>query len=68
MPKWRPIENLPLNWKDGRTVQVRLSRLENQRELEAFWQDCGEMAGNWIAENEQVVIRPQLYLDIRAEE
>lgn len=63
MAEWRTIDSLSLSWKDGRTVRVRLSRLENQRELKAFWQDCGEMAGNWFAENEQGVIRPQLYFD-----
>lgn len=63
MADWRTIDNLPFDWKDGRTVRVRLSRLENQRELDAFWQDSGEKAGNWIAENDGAVVRPQLYFD-----
>ena len=63
MSEWRTINNLPIGWKDGRTIRVRLSRLEDQRELDAFWQDSGEMAGNWIAEEEGVAIKPQSYLD-----
>ncbi|MFI8665526.1 hypothetical protein ACIGGE_03715 [Qipengyuania sp. NPDC077410] len=64
MTDWRTIDNLPLRWKDGRTIRMRLSRLENQRELDAFWQDSGEMAGNWVAEDDGVVIRPQQYLHL----
>ena len=68
MADWCTIDKLPVTWKDGRTVRVRLSRLENQRELDAFWQDSGEMAGNWLAEIEGAKIWPQLYLDVRDEE
>lgn len=67
MADWRTIDKLPFAWKDGRTVRVRLSRLENQRELDAFWQDSGEMAGNWLSEIAGVAIRPQLYLDVGEE-
>lgn len=64
MSDWRRIEKIPLDWMDGRTVRVRLSRIEGQRELDAFWQDSGEMAGHWVSENVEAIIRPQLYLHI----
>lgn len=64
MTDWRTIDKLPLRWKDGRTIRMRLSRLEYQRELDAFWQDSGEMAGNWVAEDDGIVIRPQQYLHL----
>lgn len=67
MNNWRNIDDLPFGWKDGRSVRVRLSRFEGQRELDAFWQDSGEMAGKWLAEDDGAVVRPQQYLDLRDE-